>query len=260
MWDYLGAVWRCRYFWLSLVKIDLRTRYRGSALGLGWSLLQPLAMATILCVVFVRIFHKDLSHYGPYVLTGLAFWNFLLGTTTQGCRCFLAARSYIHQYPAPFAIFPLRTVLGFGFHLLPALAIVLVLAGLLLGLRAPWALLGLVPALVLVLVLGWSLTVLAGLAHVHFRDTQYLLELGFQVLFYLTPIIYPPEVMEGPHFRYVALLNPLVPFLKLLREPVIDGRLPAGGTFLSASLIVLTAAGVAVLALNRLERRLIYAM
>ena len=40
MWDYLGRVWRCRYFWLSMVKIDLRTRYHGSALGMLWSVLR----------------------------------------------------------------------------------------------------------------------------------------------------------------------------------------------------------------------------
>ena len=45
---YLAAIWKCRYFWLSLVKMDLRTRYRRSALGLGWSLLNPIAMTAVM--------------------------------------------------------------------------------------------------------------------------------------------------------------------------------------------------------------------
>src|SRR5262249_18391644 len=56
MQAYLGAIWRCRYFWLSLVRMDLRHRYRGSVLGLGWSLLHPIAMTAILCTVFHHLF------------------------------------------------------------------------------------------------------------------------------------------------------------------------------------------------------------
>ena len=52
-------MWRCRYFWLSLVKIDLRTRYRRSVIGLGWSLLRPIAMTVILCFVFAPLFHPE---------------------------------------------------------------------------------------------------------------------------------------------------------------------------------------------------------
>jgi lipopolysaccharide transport system permease protein len=261
MWDYLRGVWRCRYFWLSMVKIDLRTRYHGSALGVLWSLLHPLAKALILCVVFHHIFNTPVSYYGPYVVAGLAFWNFILGTTLEGCRCFILARSYIHQYPAPFAIYPLRTALSFGFHLLPALAIVILLATWRLGLSAPWALLGLVPGLTLVLVLGWSLALLAGLAHAHLRDTQHLLEMGFQVLFYLTPIIYPPGLRgENSTFQQVMQYNPLVPFLQLLREPVLDGRLPSAATFMTASLIVLATTALGAWLLSRLEKRLIYAL
>jgi lipopolysaccharide transport system permease protein len=260
MGDYLGRVWRCRYFWLSMVKIDLRTRYHGSALGFVWSLLNPLAKALILCVVFHRIFHTPVSYYGPYVVAGLAFWNFLLGTTLEGCRCFLLARPYIHQHPAPFAIYPLRTALAFGFHLLPAVAIVIALAAWRLGVHAPVALLGLVPGLALVLVLGWSLALLAGLAHAHLRDTQYFLEMGFQALFYMTPIIYPPGLGRGGRFHEVMQYNPLVPFLRLLREPVLDGRLPSAATFMTAGLIVLATTALGAWLLSRLEKRLIYAL
>ena len=55
MVNYLSEIWRCRFFWLHLVKMDLRTRYRRSILGLGWSLLHPLAMMTILCLAFHKV-------------------------------------------------------------------------------------------------------------------------------------------------------------------------------------------------------------
>ncbi len=78
MGDYLAAIWRCRYFWLSLVKNDLRTRYRRSVLGMGWSLLHPICMTTILTAVFYKLWNLPISEFAPFVLAGLATWNYVL--------------------------------------------------------------------------------------------------------------------------------------------------------------------------------------
>ena len=59
MTGYLSKVWRLRHFWMALVRIDLRNRYRRSVIGIGWSLLQPIAMTTVLCVVFSQLFKAD---------------------------------------------------------------------------------------------------------------------------------------------------------------------------------------------------------
>src|SRR5437870_870600 len=145
MRDYVSSVWRCRYFWLSLVRMDLRTRYRRSVLGMGWSLLHPIAMTAILCTVFHKVFEVDVREYGPFLLAGLACWNYLVSTTLQGCQCLFQGESYIRQYPAPLAIYPLRTALGGTVHFLVALLVVLVLAWTFKGLDHPWSLLSLVP-------------------------------------------------------------------------------------------------------------------
>src|SRR5436305_3375784 len=128
MTAYLTAVWRCRYFWLSLVRMDLRTRYRRSVLGVGWSLLHPLMMATVLCFVFHRLAKQDIWQYGPVVLTALAFWNFFSTCTLQGCQSLFHGESYIRQYPTPLAIFPLRVTLGTAIHFSIALAVCIGLA------------------------------------------------------------------------------------------------------------------------------------
>src|SRR5207249_3243921 len=117
MHAYLKGIWRCRYFWLMLVKNDLRQRYRRSLLGLGWSLLQPLAMTCIICFVFraILIPGDNVANYAAHVLAGLACWSFILTSTFNGCQCLYMGESYIRQYPAPMAIYPLRTALGAGF-------------------------------------------------------------------------------------------------------------------------------------------------
>src|SRR5258708_30905109 len=101
-----------------------------------------------------------------------------------------AAETYIRQYPTPMAIYPLRTALGGTVHFLLALTVVFPLQLALNGFAHPMALLSLIPALMILFVLVWSLATLAGFAHVFFPDTQHLVEDGFQIMFFATPIIY----------------------------------------------------------------------
>jgi ABC-type polysaccharide/polyol phosphate export permease len=259
MLDYLGAMWRCRYFWLSLVKIDLRTRYRRSVIGLGWSLLRPIAMTVILCTVFRHLFHRDDSdHYAPHLLGGLVVWEYVKTATQQGCQCFFQGEAYIRQHPAPIAIYPLRTALGETVHFVIALGVVVGLSWYLHGFANLPALLALVPALVLLFLLVWSLALLAGFANVYFQDTQHLSDVGFQILFYGTPIIYEMEMLGHGRLSALVSLNPVIPFLDLVRVPIIYATLPDPATYLRAALSVVLVGSLALFVCHRAQRQLIF--
>jgi ABC-type polysaccharide/polyol phosphate export permease len=259
MLRYLRSVWECRYFWLSLVRMDLRARYRGSVIGVGWSLLNPAAMSAILCVVFTRLFHQEVREYGPYLFAGLTFWNYFVGITQAGCDTFFRGESYIRQFPAPMAIYPLRTMLGCAFHYAVALVVVVGLTAALKGGVPLLPLLALPPGMLLLMALGWSGATLIGLANVRFRDTRHMSDIFLQALYFLTPVLYPAKLLEGrPKLGLLLEFNPLVPFLRILRDPVLDGAFPAPGAFASAGLIALTAVAVAAAALRAEERRLIF--
>jgi ABC-type polysaccharide/polyol phosphate export permease len=257
---YLAEVWSYRHFWLSLVKADLQRRYRRSALGLGWSLLQPLAMTLVLSLVYSRLFHMDFRSYGPLLLTGFAFWNFLHGCVLQGCASLTGAEPYLRQQPLPAAIFPLRVVLTVGFHFLVSLLIALLLSWVSTGPRNPLALLGLLPALGVLLLFGWSVAVLASLAHVYFPDTQHLAELGLQALFFLTPVLYPPTLLEQHGLGWLVQLNPLAHLLDMVRQPLLAGAMAPGPSYAMMAGTTLVLLGAAGWALHRLERRLLFAL
>jgi lipopolysaccharide transport system permease protein len=260
MLGYFERMWKCRYFWMSLVKIDLRARYRRSLLGVGWSLLRPIAMTVILCVVFRRLFHRaDVWSYAPYLLSGLACWDYITTATRQGCQCFFQGESYIRQHPAPVAIFPLRTALAETFHFLVGMVVLVGLGWYVNGFANPLALISLVPTLILLFALAWSLALLAGFANVYFQDTQHLCDVGFQIVFYATPIIYKPEDLGGYRLTWlVANCNPLVPMLRLIREPILDGQVPSLETYFSAGMVVLITGTVACMICANLQRKLIF--
>jgi ABC-type polysaccharide/polyol phosphate export permease len=278
MLAYLRSIWACRYFWLSLVRLDLRSRYRGSVLGMGWSLLNPLAMTVILCVVFSTLFNQPIRTFGPQVLVGLTFWSFVVNCTAGGCLVYFTAEPYIRQHPAPMAIYPLRTMLGSSFHFVLALALAFVLSVVLqnsLPEAGPttgtfvyrsffpsWqALLSLVPTLLLLAVLGWSMATLLALCTVMFRDTKHITEIALQALFYLTPIMYTEQVLHDHNRGRLAILvgcNPLTWLLQLLREPIVGGVPPSPQLYLAAGVVTLVAFVTAAAALRAEERKVIF--
>jgi ABC-type polysaccharide/polyol phosphate export permease len=263
MGKYLLAIWQCRYFWLSLVRMDLRTRYRRSILGMGWSLLHPIAMTAIICVVFPRFMgltDRDfvLRVYVPHVLAGLACWNYILFVALQGCQCFYQGEMYIRQFPAPMAIFPLRTALGGSIHFLIALMLVVAVTGFFQQSVDFLALASLLPSILLLFVFVWSVAVIAGFANVFFNDTQHLAEIGFQIMFYATPIIYLPERVEGSRLGRIIQFNPVYGFLKLIREPIINHQAPSPATYAAACGTVLVFVTAAALILARFQKKLIF--
>lgn len=260
MVSYLQRMWACRYFWISLVQIDLRARYRRSLLGVGWSLIRPVMFTLILCLVFHKLFRRgDVWTYAPYVLSGLTLWDFLTTSTRQGCQCFFQGESYIRQHPSPLAIFPLRTALTEAFHFSVALGVLMGFSVYLNGPAVMLAWWSLVPALFLLLLVAWSLATLAGMMNVFFQDTQHLCDVGFQILFYATPIIYyAGDLGTGRLGWMLTHCNPVVPFLEMVREPLLYGRVAGTGVFAVAALLTVVLTAAAALACARLQRRIIF--
>lgn len=258
MTGYVREVWRLRYFWLALVRIDLRARYRRSVIGVGWSLLHPIAMSIVLCTVFSQIFRVEVRTYGPFLLAGLTFWNFIVAVVGGGCQTFFQGESYIRQQPAPLAIYPLRTTLGAGFHFLLGLGVVLLVVWCLAGFQSLPVLLSLLPTLALLFVLGFSLAVCSGMINVLFQDTQHLVDVLLQILFYLTPIIYSIKLLEERNVGWLVRLNPLAAFLELIRAPILEGQLPSHQAVWLAAGFTTLAAATAGAILARMERRMIF--
>ena len=257
--DYLQRIWKLRYFWFSLVRNDLNNRYRRSFLGIGWSLLRPLAMTFLFCMVFGKLFNLPIAEYAPFLLVGMTVWQFFTESLIQGCHSFSHGTTYIRQQLVPFAIFPLRTVLGAGFHSLIALTMSLFVVAFFRGSLDVLALLYLIPGIVLLFFLAWSVAIISGVLHTHFPDTSHLLEMGMQGLFFLTPILYRPETIAGRgRLSFIVEWNPLSALLALIRTPILDGTAPSA-FHIQVSVIFLAVVGtLAIILLRKLERTLIF--
>ncbi len=255
---YLRRIWQRRYFWWSLVKMDLRTRYRGTYLGLGWSLLNPILMTMVMCLVFAKLFHQPLATYAPFVLSGLAFWNYLTGVVIDGCHCFRRGEAYIRQHPAPLAIYPLRAMLVVWIHFWMAFLVLLGTVWLARG-SLPWTTLWMVfPAMGLFALLGWGTALVMGMVNVWFEDTAQLVQVVLRALFYVTPVFYDADLLRKHGLGWVVDWNPLAACLEVLRAPLLEGRAPHLEAWAFLLLVALALLGISAGLLARMERRLVF--
>lgn len=255
--EYLAALWQRRFFCMSLVRHDLRSRYSRTSLGLIWSMLQPIAMTAVLCTVFSQLFEIEVRDYGPYLLVGLAFWGFITTCCLSGCTALTQAETYIRQYPAPMLLYTLRTTLVASYHFLVMLGLSIVLCCLLRG-SLPVVMLPLIlPALVTIFLVGLSLCTICAIANTYFPDMQHLLDVGLQIAFYLTPIIYPVSMMEQRGLGWLMEINPFASMVIFLRDPIVEGAAPPTAAVLIALSAAAVLAVVASYALSRVQKTLV---
>lgn len=267
MTQHLRAVWTFRHFWLSLVRMDLRQKYRRSVLGMGWSLVHPIAMAAVFCVVFKDLMKvSDWRAYGCYLLGGFAVWDFLRNSLLSGCTTFVRNESYIRQCPLPYGIYPLRTVMGTAIHFMIALGVVLAMVVVLQPLHPKthevvrvWSgIPAAVPGILLAFVFAWSIATLAAFATIYFHDTQHLCEVGAQLLFFLTPLMYQREVLDAKGLGWVVDLNPVNVYLELIRMPLTLGETPTAVLYAQGCAISAVALGLAFGTVAWLQKKLIF--
>jgi ABC-type polysaccharide/polyol phosphate export permease len=266
MFRHLSAVWSARHFLLALVKLDLRLRYRRSVLGAGWSLLHPIAMTIVFTVVFSHMFgDSNPIGYAAYALAGLAVWGFLRDAATAGCRALLMNEVYIRQSPLPYTVYTLRTVLGQAIHSCLALGVVIALLVIWKGDPGPFVGLGLaLPGLMLAVVAAWAVATIGAFVTAFFHDTAHLLEVGAQIGFFLTPIMYRRSILDDRGLGWLVDINPANVFLAVIRDPLLVGVPSAGGleqlgqAYLAALVVTAVLVALAVGIVSWLHKKVIF--
>ncbi len=243
-------LFRYRELFANLFQRQLRVRYKGSVLGVGWSLVYPLILMGVYLVVFSLLWRGvDIDHYPLFLLSGLAIWVFFGGSIHTGSRSMLDSAELIKKVRFPRQLVPFSVVATqlVTFAVMLGALVVLNLALIPKTRETVW--LSLPLALVLVaLVVGVTLAVAS--ANVVFRDIEHIVGALLLPWFFLTPVLYTPESLPGfdRHHTLVEVLryaNFMAPPIDAIRDPLFFGRMPSAG-----DVVYLCAAAIAALALG----------
>lgn len=208
-----------------LVRKDLKVRYKSSLLGYLWALANPFLFALVYWIAFKFVMRVQMENYSLFLITGLFPWIWLSGSVTQGTRVFQVNTSLVKKVNLNRAVLPLSVVVEGMVHFLLALPVIiafLVVTGVTF---AQWSWLWQIPLLVGVqLLFTYPLALVFSVANVFVHDIEYLVGVGFALLFFATPMVYP-ITMVPPEFRPYFELNPLHALINGWRSVLLDGVL-----------------------------------
>jgi ABC-type polysaccharide/polyol phosphate export permease len=249
-------LFRYRELFGNLFRRDVQAKYRGSWLGLAWTLANPVLLMAVYLLVFSVLWETPFGsegHYGLFLLVGLSAWIFFASSVQSAARSLLDNANLIRKTRFPRQLVPLSVVATHLISFAVMLVALLVLNFALLPRVRDTEWLAL-PIGLGVVAIASGLALAIACLNVLFRDVEFLVAALLLPLFFLTPVLYPlsdPQISQ--HAWLVDLIhwaNPLAPAIEALRDPLFYGELPSVW-----DVVYVLVASIAALALGALVFR-----
>jgi homopolymeric O-antigen transport system permease protein len=250
------GLWRV---WWRLGVQDLRLRFRRSVLGVGWILVQLVVTILAVGMVYGNLLGQDLRTFLPFLTVGLVVWSFLTAAIVEGAQALVASEGYIKQIGLPIHVYVLRFFVSISI----SSGINLVAYGIVATVyRVPigWGVLWVIPGLALVGLVGLFLVIIFAHLHSRFRDASHLAGVGLQVLFYVTPVLWPAEMLRGRPLGWIVDVNPFYHLLEVIRQPLLASRPATLGSYIVGILVVGCLGLIATATVAFYSRRIVYVL
>lgn len=243
--------------WLHLTDQSITSRFRGSRLGAWWLVLSQIAFAGVAGTIWVKIFGLEISEFVPFIAISFAVWAFISGVMLDACASLIIAGGYLKQMPLPLSIFIFRGFLAQCFYLLIGVVVTLALFGLFkrpIQIGALWA----IPGTLLVMFSLFWISVIFAFLGARYRDFSHGVSNILQVVYVVSPVIYPPEFLAKKGYVIFLHLNPLAGFIDLIRNPLMKGTPSDWQYYAMVAAIGIIAMILSLLAVSRWGRKVVY--
>jgi ABC-2 type transport system permease protein len=235
---------------VTLAVADFKQRYYGNALGYFWTLAKPLLLFGVLYVAFTKIlsFGGQVHNYPAVIITGLVLFNYFGETAGQSLFSLVQYDYIVRKVPVPLLVIPLAIALRAFFTVCLNLVAVLVFLAIA-DVEVTWRWLEFPFLLGALLVFATAVGALLADLYVPFRDMASIWEIGLQLMFWTSPIVYPIETVPAGGLRDLILMNPLAVIITQTRHAVIDPAAPSAMAAMSNPALIVVPIGIVFAAL-----------
>ena len=223
---------------LQLLRRDLLTRYKRSFLGIAWTMINPLGTMLVLTIVFSNIF-SSVQGYAAYILSGIMAWNLFAQTSNAAMVNLVWGGQLLHRIYIPRTSFALSAV-GTGVINTLLAMIPLVVVMLVSGVSIHWSIFFLPISIILIAAFSLGFGLILSVFAIYFPDVAEMYQIILTAWFYLTPVVYPVDVLPKGTLFWISILNPMYSLVNLFRIPLYNGRFPTLGELLpSVAMVVI---------------------
>jgi lipopolysaccharide transport system permease protein len=223
-------IWAYRGFILGSIQREFQSKYRNSLLGSAWTVINPLAMIVVYTVIFSQVMRAKLPDvdsvygYSIYLCAGVITWGLFAEIITRSQSMFLDNANMLKKLSFPRITLPLIVVLNAVLNFAIILSLFLLFL-LLSGAWPGWASLALIPVLLIQIILATGLGMVLGVLNVFFRDVAQFFGIFLQFWFWLTPIVYPANILPSSVKPWMVL-NPMYPLISSYQGIFVQGLWP----------------------------------
>lgn len=238
----------------SLVKKDLRGRYKGSVLGFLWTFINPLLQLVVYTIVFSFILKTNIERYYLYLFVALIPWIFFSSSITVGSASIVAQKDLIKKIYFPRMVIPISYVTSSFVNML--LCFIVIFAVIIVsGAGINFLALLTLPVIMLVeYILALGMAMLTSAITVYFRDLEHILGIVTMAWMYMTPIMYDKSIVPE-NLMPIFNLNPMTHVIECYRAVLYEKKIPDLTTLLSAAGLGILILIVGILVFNKLQKR-----
>ena len=249
----IKELWQYREMIINLVKRDLKSRYKGSVLGFLWMFLNPLFQLCVYTIVFSVIMKMGIEKFYLFLFVALVPWIFISTCLTGGTTVIFGQQDMVKKIYFPREVLPIAYTLSQFVNMLLSFIVIFVvvfLSGIEINLVA---ILYLPIVMIIQLILALGITFLASGLTVYFRDLEHILSIVSLAWMYLSPILYPIDMVPD-EFVNLYYLNPLTPIMVAYRDILYYGQVPHVDTLWNAFILGVAVLIVGKIAFGKLQR------
>ena len=249
----IKEIWDYRQMIISLVKRDLRGRYKGSALGFLWTFLNPLLQLVVYTFVFSTIMRAGIEDYYLFLFVTLVPWTYFASSVSGGASCIIGQKDMVNKIYFPREVLPIAHVFSQLVNmLLTYLVVIIVLIfsgkGIYLG---AW---GYLPFVILQeTLLAIGLAMLFSAISVYFRDMQYIISVLILAWQFMSPVMYSVEQIPDK-FRTLFYLNPMTPVIEAYRDIFYYKKVPDMGDFMLGTVFGIIVLIIGIIVFGKLKK------
>lgn len=244
------------FLFSELVKRDFKKKYKGTFLGMIWSVLSPLLMLLVMSLVFTSFFGRTTPHYTIYLFCGNIIFSYFSESTNGGMSALLGNAAIFTKINVPKYIFlfakNVQTLINFGLTL-----IVFFVFCIIDGITFSFAFFLLIFPIMCLVIFNLGVGLILSAMYVFFRDVQYLWSIFTMLLMYMSAIFYTVDSFS-PLIQKLFLLNPIYVYIKYFRLIVIYNEIPSLQYHLLALGYALVAFGIGALIYKRKNHEFLY--
>lgn len=252
--NFFKELWQYREMMISLVKRDLKSRYKGSVLGFLWMFLNPLLQLLVYTIVFSTIMRNDIDKFYLFLFVALVPWLFFSTCLTAGTTVIFAQQDMVKKIYFPREILPISFTISQFVNMLLSFVVIFVVVIISRVEISFVAILYLPLVMIIEFILALGITFLASALTVYFRDLEHILAIVSMAWMYLTPIIYPVEWVPE-ELRTLFNLNPMTPIIVAYRDILYYGKVPEVNTLMHAAVLGVLVLVIGKVFFSKLQRR-----